>query len=471
MHLNVISKIFVAFFLLAICFSCIPGAKAFEGGTGTEEDPFQIATCVQLQDIDDNLTAHYQLVANVDCEDDTSEGGALWNGGDGFSPIGDDVSEDSFQGTLDGQGYTISNLFINRTDESGGLFDYIDGANAEIRDLGIEDANISVDEGGILGGLIEESLIINVYTTGILTAGNVGGGIAGSTNSLSQIQESYSSANIESGSTAGGMVAFSEGTIENSYATGSVSGDTIAGGLVAIASGTIEKSYSVGLVEGGSFEGGLIGLDSGITVTDSFWDTQTSGQASSDGGTGKLTSEMKDIDTFTDILTDGLDEAWDFDTIWGLDVDINNGYPYLQGIESGDSPAPSPTPSSSQSSGSYQNTASSPGCSYQAPVGMPDLFQINTSRHSAEVFFAPVNGDTSEYAIIYGFSPTNLIFGTQFEQGSSPGVISHKIMHLLPSTEYFFQVIAYNHCASSYWSLPIKAKTTSSQGLTTVFYK
>ncbi|MGB6872666.1 MAG: hypothetical protein WBE46_00750, partial [Dehalococcoidia bacterium] len=35
------------------------------------------------------------------------------------------------------------------------------------------------------------------------------------------------------------------------------------------------------------------------TVTNSFWDTQTSGQATSDGGTGKNTTEMKNIATFS----------------------------------------------------------------------------------------------------------------------------------------------------------------------------
>jgi len=35
------------------------------------------------------------------------------------------------------------------------------------------------------------------------------------------------------------------------------------------------------------------------TVTDSFWDTETSGQATSDGGTGKTTAEMQDIATFS----------------------------------------------------------------------------------------------------------------------------------------------------------------------------
>jgi len=44
--------------------------------------------------------------------------------------------------------------------------------------------------------------------------------------------------------------------------------------------------------------GGLVGQNDGI-VSDSFWDTETSGQATSAGGTGKPTAEMQDIATFS----------------------------------------------------------------------------------------------------------------------------------------------------------------------------
>jgi len=46
-------------------------------------------------------------------------------------------------------------------------------------------------------------------------------------------------------------------------------------------------------------------------VSFSFWDTVTSGQSTSDGGTGKTTVEMQGIDTFTDTETPGLLEPWD----------------------------------------------------------------------------------------------------------------------------------------------------------------
>jgi len=44
---------------------------------------------------------------------------------------------------------------------------------------------------------------------------------------------------------------------------------------------------------------GSNGWNTAGTVSDSFWDIETSGQATSDGGTGKTTAQMKDITTFS----------------------------------------------------------------------------------------------------------------------------------------------------------------------------
>jgi len=51
-------------------------------------------------------------------------------------------------------------------------------------------------------------------------------------------------------------------------------------------------------VTGSSQVGGLVGDNEG-TVSNSFWDIETSGQATSSGGTGETTAEMKNIDTLS----------------------------------------------------------------------------------------------------------------------------------------------------------------------------
>ena len=115
------------------------------------------------------------------------------------------------------------------------------------------------------------------------------------------------------------------GTINNSYSNSSVTvstgGDGL-GGLVGIlgVGATIENSYSSGSVQvAGDFNGGLIGLNQGGTVTASFWDTQSSGQNDSAGGTGKTTAEMQMQSTF--------DPPWDFTNVWMIDE--GNDYPRL----------------------------------------------------------------------------------------------------------------------------------------------
>jgi hypothetical protein len=110
----------------------------------------------------------------------------------------------------------------------------------------------------------------------------------------------------------------------------------------------------------GAAIGGLIGYNEG-TVSNSFWDIQTSGKTTSAGGTGKTTEQMKNVRTYTDVAwSKGLDSPWDFvgnpyddkgnEDIWDINPNINNGYPYLTASISTSpsattSPATSPTAS------------------------------------------------------------------------------------------------------------------------------
>jgi len=85
----------------------------------------------------------------------------------------------------------------------------------------------------------------------------------------------------------------------------------------------VSNCYSAGDVNGaGNTVGGLVGFKYSGTVSNSFWDKQTSGQATSDGGIGKTTAEMKTQSTFTNV-------GWDFVNIWNIASNINSGYPFL----------------------------------------------------------------------------------------------------------------------------------------------
>lgn len=220
--------------------------------------------------------------------------------------------------------------------------------------------------GSLVGFLSTNGTISNSYSTGTVS-GSISsqyiGGLVGVL-SIGTIENSYSKVTVSGSSRVGGLVAYQDvGTISNSYSTGAVSGDNLisglmgyqyggtirnsyststvsglvssqyAGGLVGyqLADGIIENSYSTGAVTGDSEVGGLIGRSDGGTVSNCFWDTETSGKSSSAGGagvTGLTTVEMKTKSTFTDA-------GWDFTTpIWKIGDGISlNSYPYLTDID------------------------------------------------------------------------------------------------------------------------------------------
>jgi hypothetical protein len=146
----------------------------------------------------------------------------------------------------------------------------------------------------------------------------------------------------------GGLVGNNSGTIENSYSTSSVTQGNAAnliaffpsgaGGLVGYNRGTIRLSYSAGVVvasTGGGFFGmpftveGLAGLGWGGVIDRSFWDMETSGQATSAGGMGKTTAEMQTASTFLDAGWDFIDEtANGTEDIWWIDE--GKDYPRLR---------------------------------------------------------------------------------------------------------------------------------------------
>ena len=109
---------------------------------------------------------------------------------------------------------------------------------------------------------------------------------------------------------SGCLVGAPGGVIQNCYATGNVTstGNGTIGGLGGgsdgggIQKGVITNSYSIGkVVSSHTKASGLVGphsYNSSVTVTNSFWDTQTSQKSNSYGGTGKTTQEMQTASTF-----------------------------------------------------------------------------------------------------------------------------------------------------------------------------
>ncbi|WP_428236046.1 BspA family leucine-rich repeat surface protein [Gracilimonas sp.] len=319
-------------------------AVSFAGGTGSEADPYQVATLEQLQALKDGPSLHFVLNNDLD-----ASATSTWNSGEGFVPIG---GSSPFTGSFDGQGFVITGLTVNRsTEDYAGLFAVI-GDGGSVKNIGLEQLSITgggntgglagenngtisgsyadgdVDGSAIVGGLVglNNSSITESYSAGTVDGTQDIGGLVG-LHSLGTISESYSTSDATgTANNVGGLIGFSYDNVENSFATGSVSGDTNVGGFAGnYNSGTVSNSYSTGAVTGSSNVGGFIGQkNSFAAASNSFWDTQTSGQAaatgigSTTGITVQTTTEMQTQSTFTDA-------GWDFTDIW-----VMSGYPSLK---------------------------------------------------------------------------------------------------------------------------------------------
>jgi hypothetical protein len=291
------------------------GNVLFEGGSGTESDPYQIADVEQLQNMNQDLDACYVLVDDIDASETKN-----WNDGKGFEPIAMDGDTDyGFQGTrftgdFNGQGHSITGLYINRPslDYVGFIGHHQSGT---ISNLGLVDCDITGDSRvGALVGHNHDS-ISSCYVEGVVIGNRYVGGFVG------RFQ----------------LPAGAEIKITDSYAIVEVNGNSQAGGFVGYnPGGIIENCYSAGPVTGGGF----VGDNTYGTISNSFWDKDASGTASSPGGTGKTTAEMKDVATYTDTSRSvGLSTPWDFvddphddtgaEDHWDMDPEINDGYPYL----------------------------------------------------------------------------------------------------------------------------------------------
>lgn len=248
-------------FMFALYFT--QNANAFSGGSGTSGDPYKIATVADLVELNSySGTTHsgkyFELTANIDLNV------APYNTGAGWTPL------TAFYGNFDGNGHTISNLYINTTGTNKGLFASLAGAT-EFKDVNITGASIVSNNQniGVLAGTISSRTISNVAVSGTVTVSGSNGLIGGLTGSMSSttavnvssaVNVTASSAFTAVGGLAGGMTS---STINSGSSTGTVVGGSYrVGGLVGNtdSNSAIRRSFSTGSVTSTSGEtGGLVG--------------------------------------------------------------------------------------------------------------------------------------------------------------------------------------------------------------------
>ena len=321
MHKKCVSILLVTVLVLALFPWGIKASNSpFAGGDGSAENPYQVQTAVQLNEVRNYLESHFIQTADIEL------GAAPWDQGEGWQPIGSSGTGNRFTGSFDGGGYTIKGLTINRpTTFYQGLFGYT--LNAVLRNIYLEDAQLQTGgSSGGLAGYCSGGVIENASAeVQILSTANSIGGLVGFSNGA-EIRYASSTGSVQGGSYVGGLVGYSSSSsniIADTYSRASVSGSSHVGGLLGyLAYGGVFRSYSTGHVTGGDNVGGFLGRSLGGSVEHCYWDTQTSGQEESAGGVGvagRTTAQMQQQGTF---------EGWDFTTVWSIVENVT--YPMLQ---------------------------------------------------------------------------------------------------------------------------------------------
>ena len=204
--------------------------------------------------------------------------------GKDWTPIGTDY-DNSYKGTFDGGGHTITGLTFTTNDEFAGLFGWLNRAGT-VKNVVMEGVQITSNQiyGGSIGGVVGYSwgTIENCSVSGSVSGTNCVGGVVGSQKAGS-ITGCSSSAIVKGTRYVGGVAGEKWGTMTACYATGNVTleinspQDLSGGGVVGLNGGsTVLACYATGNVNskgsntGNVHIGGLFG-DSYTTVTACYW--------------------------------------------------------------------------------------------------------------------------------------------------------------------------------------------------------
>lgn len=370
--------------LIAVCAAatlCSSAWAKYGGGSGIATDPYLIYTPEQMDAMAldwRDWDKCFKLMADLDMSGYAGNQfhiiGMNWQGG--------------FSGVFDGNGKTISHFTYACVDANCiGLFGWVTD-QGRVENLGLIDPNICAVRGyyvGALAGQFDGSAT-NCYVTnacisgkhhvgglfgsvgkatrchavGVVTGVHNVGGLAGYL--WDAVTCCSATARVTGSTCVGGLTGWCNGRLGGCFSAGSVVGDTSVGGLAGADDLVISNCYSIcdvngvdqvggltggrawacttancysaGKVRGKLHTGGLVGMDCaqmvGIpnTIKACFWDMQTSGQPTSDGGTGLPTARMQIAATFLDVHWDFVGETANGSSdLWQMPV--RRGYPRL----------------------------------------------------------------------------------------------------------------------------------------------
>ncbi len=336
-------------------------------------DYIDIGSAADLDAIRLDLDGKYRLTADITFSPaDFEEGGAFYNNGNGWNPIGETYGSDMFSGEFDGNGHTISGLTITKQVSArstyAGLFGVAGGLihDVTLKDFAItltpgeyvyagtltaigtgtiknitvvnssitvEDASITAKVGGIAGRMFSGS-VFNSKASGQMDVTGVllnCGGIVGQNHATisSVVCDTDITATSRGDAHIGGISGYNEDPISTSVYRGdmvvSAQADGYVGGIVGTNLNTLSDSLFIGTqtrhIKSHDNYGGIVADSTGPIQSCYYLNTSCQDSPSVTGVSALTNAQLSDQTAYT---------GWDFDKDWSIGLVEGVTYPIPQ---------------------------------------------------------------------------------------------------------------------------------------------
>jgi uncharacterized repeat protein (TIGR02543 family) len=282
--------------LAALVFAAIPPIAASATTYGGPEQDFAIPVVAQttvpagytgiyttadLDNIRNDLGGKYILMNDIVFSDaDFQVGGAFYNSGNGWIPIGNGVVDAPFTGILDGNGFAIYGIKAEYTAKDDTIqVGLIGESQGQVKNLAMDQTSFTIGDFGVMGSIAVNNLgqINNCMTFGEVAGSSVGpsvasdntvGGVCGVNRGTVSYTTNYCS--VDSCDFTGGIAGNNFGEIEYCANFGQITSSKgwdlgSVGGIAGINQKTISKCYNTGIVIGRDEAGGIVGVNEATT--------------------------------------------------------------------------------------------------------------------------------------------------------------------------------------------------------------
>ena len=284
--------------------------------------------------------------------------------------------------------------------------------------------------GGLIG-LSELDTITSCEASGRASGADEVGGLVGAADDSDIHSSSATGTAIGTGNKVGGLVGFvmQNSTVTACFSTGMVLGDSAVGGLIGSLDGTITSCYSTGLVTAIGSGGGFIGDNLSGTINSCYWDMDTSGQNTSDGGTGLTSAQMLLETSFI---------GFDFTTTPDWAIIEGDTRPYLP----------------SQAAALFEGTATSAGAGFKLDTGY--VHNVTGSGLTLDEYGVAYREDASNTVAFFSLTDGAL---NETDSVSLDGEI---VNGLLANTTYWYRVYAVDSDGKIHYGTERTVTTTES---------